>query len=118
MPGAIPISTCAEARDEQLVLSIEHRAAPSTTGICLELRSDGAGLSLVIGPPTSAPPVVNTQSLEEQIHAALQNATQPLTVIDLRRICRVRTSTLCNALAELTKKGRLCKAERGYQAVP
>jgi hypothetical protein len=103
-------------REEQLLLSIEHRAAPSRSGIALELRSQDEALALAISDALAAPST-EVQALDDQIRAALEGASGPLSVADLRRICRVRTSTLCDALAELTASGRLQKADRGYQLI-
>jgi hypothetical protein len=102
--------------EEQLLLSIEHRAAPSRGGLCLDLRAEGDSLALALSDTLAPPPPISDpKPLDEQIHAALQGADGPLTVADLRRVCHVRTSTLCEALAELTASGRVRKAERGYQ---
>lgn len=102
-------------KDEQLALTIEHRAAPSQTGISMELRAEGEALALAI---SAAPPVSLTAQeppLSERIRAALDGAEAPLTVAELQRACRVRTSTLCEALAELAAAGHVQKADRGYR---
>jgi hypothetical protein len=106
-------------REEQLLLSTEHRAAPSRSGISLALRAQNQALALAVSDAPAVPPSTSTETpaLDEQIHAALEGASGPLSVADLRRICRVRTSTLCDALAGLTASGRLQKAERGYQLI-
>ena len=101
-------------REEQLLLSIEHRAAPSRAGISLELRAERDSLALAICDAAAVPQPAQPRALDEQIRAALEGAGAPLTVAELRRICHVRTSTLCEALAELTAQGQLRKAERGY----
>jgi hypothetical protein len=102
-------------RDEQLVLSIEHRAAPSRTGIWLELGAQDGALALAMSDAPAALPATEAPALDAQIRAALESANGPLSVVDLRRICRVRMSTLCDALAELSASGLVRKAERGYQ---
>jgi RecA-family ATPase len=102
-------------REEQLVLSTEHRAAPSQSNISLELRAEGEALALAIGNAPPVPVTAQQPRLAEQIQAALEAAAGPLTVGDLRRACRVRTSTLCDALAALAAAGRITKADRGYQ---
>ena len=81
----------------------------------MELRAEGEALALAI---SDAPPVSLTAQqppLGERIQAALGGADGPLTVAELQRACRVRTSTLCEALAELAAAGRVQKADRGYQ---
>ena len=102
-------------REEQLVLSTEHRAAPSQPSISLELCAQREALALGIRDAPSAPVTIQKPPLAEQIQAALEGADGPLTVADLRRACCVRTSTLCDALAELAAAGRVQKADRGYQ---
>lgn len=104
-------------REEQLFLAIEHRAAPSRSGISLELRAQNDALALAVSDAPAVLPNTAAPALDEQIRAALQGASEPLSVADLRRICRVRTSTLCDTLNELTASGRLRKAERGYQLI-
>jgi hypothetical protein len=101
-------------REEQMLLSIEHRAAPSQAGICIELHGEDESLALRIR--AAAPPAAITPpTLDTQIQAVLREAADPLSVADLRRACRVRTSTLCEALARLSTSGALTKTARGYQ---
>jgi hypothetical protein len=103
-------------RDESLSLSIEHRAAASRSGISLELRTADDAVALAISDTVTAPPpIAAVPSLEEQIRTALKSAGAPLSVVELRRTCRVRTSTLCQTLAALTASGHLQKADGGYQ---
>jgi hypothetical protein len=104
-------------RDDQLLLTIEHRAAASGSGLHLELNEQGDALALEIA---AAPRVVANQTheripIDEQIRAALQGAEGPMTIADLRRSIRVRTSTLCEALAALAQAGVVQRADRGYQ---
>jgi hypothetical protein len=103
-------------REEQLVLSIEHRAAASRGGIRLRLAMDRdtAALAIADDPivPSAEPQPV---PLHEQIRQALAASHTPLTVVDLRRTCRVRTSTLCDALAALVADGPVTKSGRGYK---
>ena len=101
--------------DEQLALSIEHRAAPSQTGISMELRAEGEALALAVSDAPAVAPTAQQPPLSERIRSALDGADGPLTVAELQRACRVRTSTLCEALAELAAAGQVQKADRGYQ---
>jgi len=102
-------------KDEQLALTIEHRAAPSQTGISMELRAEGEALALAISDAPPASITAQEPPLSERIRAALDGAEAPLTVAELQRACRVRTSTLCDALAELAATGHVQKADRGYR---
>ena len=47
----------------------------------------------------------------------LARTDRPLTVAELRQACRVRTASVCEALATLTAQGRVEKTGGGYQRV-
>ena len=104
--------------DEALSLSVEHRAAPSTTGQLLTLRADGPRLALEVldaihaGPPTSR--LAPTTSADTILQVLLE-ATGPLPLSRLRSCCHMRTATLCKSLAELTDQRRIQKTHAGYQ---
>jgi hypothetical protein len=100
--------------EDRLLLSIEHRAAPSITGLPLALRgTDGAvALQLV---DTTAPPRVAPPSPVARIENVLAHSDGPLTLTELRQACRMRTASLCQALATLTAQGRVHKSAAGYQ---
>jgi len=103
---------------EQLTLSVEHRAAPSHTGIALTLRADADALALEVldrpAPASSAPP---SPSAAERVEQALADATAPVSLAGLRRACHMRMATLCAILAALTSAGRIRKTPVGYQLV-
>jgi hypothetical protein len=100
--------------DDRLLLSIEHRAAPSITGLPLALRGpDGAvALQLVdtTATPRDAPP-----SPIARVEDVLLHSDGPLTLTELRQASRMRTASLCQALATLTAQGRVHKSAAGYQ---
>lgn len=101
--------------DERLLLSIEHRAAPSSqNGLPLALRGVGDALALAIvdaTPVLHAPPPSPLDKLED----VLAHTDRPLTVAELRQACRIRTAHVCQALAALTAQGRVHKTAAGYQ---
>jgi hypothetical protein len=101
--------------DDRILLSIEHRAAPSTGGLPLALRAaDGAvALHLVdaaSGPPPAAPP-----SPVARVEHVLAQSDRPLSLTEVRQACRMRTTAVCDALATLTTQGRVHKSAAGYQ---
>jgi len=103
--------------EDRLLLSIEHRAAPSQTGLPLALRGVGPALALELveaRPVTSAPPRSPLDKLED----VLAQAARPLTVAELRQACRIRTAHVCQALAVLTAQGRVHRTVGGYQLTP
>jgi hypothetical protein len=98
----------------KLTLTVEHRAAPSTPAIELELVSHKESLALQV--LTSAPLVNPTAtSIDERITAALIDALQPLSVSQLRPLCRVRKATLCKRLTAMTAAGHLLRDADGYR---
>jgi len=101
---------------EQLTLSVEHRAAPSRTGIPLGLRADADALALeVLDPLAPAAAPAPPTSSAERVEQALAEATAPISLAVLRRACRMRTASLCATLAALTTSGRIHKTTAGYQ---
>jgi hypothetical protein len=102
--------------DDRLLLSIEHRAAPSQTGLPLALRSvDGAlALEIVDAMPPSSPPRPSPTNTLENV---LAHTDRPLTLAELRHACHIRTAHVCQALATLTAQGRVRKIAGGYQLV-
>jgi hypothetical protein len=99
---------------EDLILSVEHRAAPSMPPVSLELAQRGDALALeVIDRRSPVTPASN--SLDERITTALAETGQPLPFADLRSRCRVRAATLYERLAALADGGRIVKAGDGYR---
>lgn len=102
--------------DDRLLLSIEHRAAPSTTGLPLALRSTDGAVALHLVEPT-APTQAAPPSPIARIAEALVQSDRPLTLTELRQACRMRTASVCDALAVLTTQGRVHKSTAGYHWV-
>ena len=100
--------------DDRLLLSIEHRAAPSTTGLPLALRSTDGAVALHLVEPT-APTRAAPPSPIARVEEALVHSQRPLTLTELRQACRMRTASVCDALAVLTTQGRVHKSTAGYQ---
>jgi len=97
-----------------ITLSVEHRAAPSIADLNLRL-ADGARLA--IQPQTDATREADapaTLSPAERIERHLAKAAHPVPLTDLRSACRIRTATLCHALAALADAGKIAKTESGY----
>jgi hypothetical protein len=101
-------------KDDRLVMTVEHRAAPSIADLELELREHGETLALGIVENRSDPEPAET-SAAERIENVLATATQPMTARHLRSACRIRMSTLSATLADLAAKGRVVKADDGYR---
>jgi DNA-binding IclR family transcriptional regulator len=54
----------------------------------------------------------------DRIEHALAHAARPLSLRQLRHVCRLRMATLCEALTTLRTEGRVLKAAGGYQLTP
>ena len=99
---------------DDLVLTVEHRAAQSFGGIHVALRNDGTALALRVIDAPAAPTVPVASSAIEKIEQMLTETTTPLSLPALRSACRVRNTSACQALATLTAEGRVRKTAAGY----
>jgi len=97
---------------EQLTLAVEQRASASSTGISLQLRSEGEALALEVSRAPDAPAAALT--VAERVVRALVEAASPLSIAALRKSCQIRTATLCEVLATLTAQGRVRKTDSGF----
>lgn len=102
---------------DRLVLAIEQRAAPSTSGIPLALRGapEAVALSVVEEAEAEASSPVGPPSPAHRIVQALEAAGQPVSLTVLRKLCRMRTQTLTAALGALLGEGRIEKSAAGYR---
>lgn len=101
-------------KGSQLTLSTEHRAAPSQDHIPLQLTQSGQALALSVvehslSQPNSEPTPV------ERVRQALAKLDQPVPLHQLRKLCGIRTATVCSALEQLSQSGELRRDSRGYQ---
>ena len=101
----------------KLTLTVEHRAAPSTPAIDLELvpRQDALALEILTPAPCETPA---STSIDDRITAALITASQPLSISELRPLCRVRNATLYERLTAMTAAGHLERRPDGYLIAP
>lgn len=103
-------------KGSQLTLSTEHRAAPSQDHIPLQLTQTGSALALAA---LAAQPLAETKTEPtpiQRVRAALTQLQEPVfSVQQLRKLCAIRTETLCAALEELTQQGELSRNAKGYQ---
>lgn len=101
---------------QQLLLTIEHRAAASQNkGIPLALRTAAGAVALHIveDEPTEQEP--SAHSPVERVQHALAVAAVPLDLRALRAACRMRTATVCKVVGELKQSGRVVEIDGGYQ---
>jgi hypothetical protein len=103
--------------ENALSLAIEHRAAPSRSGIALRLLAGGGAFALEIVDPEDMPTLparVPSPAADERILGTLAATRAPLSLSALRQRCRIRTETLCRAVNELLDQGRIDKTPAGY----
>jgi hypothetical protein len=108
-------------RGQQLTLSTEHRAAPSRDHIPLELLQQDDALCLALSSTddseqsarNSSPPS-RRPTPAQRICDALGGLDHPVTREELRKLCAMRTASLCSALAELCEQGTVLDGPRGY----
>ena len=103
-------------RDRQLILSIEHRAAPAPPPCLLELATDPAPHLRVVDPESADPQAA--ADLADQIVTTLAAALGPLSREDLRAALRTRNATLGDALIRLRAEGRIERCDRGFRLRP
>jgi len=102
--------------ENQLTLTVEHRAAPSMPPVDLELAQRGESLALEIrASAQSTPETLSPRSVDERIINALRDAEHPLCASELRNLCAVRKSTFYARLEGLTSAGRLLRSPEGYR---
>jgi hypothetical protein len=102
---------------DQLMLSVEHRAAAAISAVALQLAVGDNAVALVATEqrtpePGAAAPAELT--VEHRIVEHLGAATAPLTATALRKLCQVRNASLQAALAALLAGGQLRKERTGY----
>jgi len=103
-------------RGQALTLSTEHRAAPSQDHIPLQLTQSASALALsVANPDSSNPPLESQASPVERVRQALAQLDQPTSVQHLRKVCGLRTATVCSSLAQLSQRGLVTRTAKGYQ---
>ena len=99
-------------RDNLIVVTVEHRSAPSPPPCTLELVTDPTPHLRVVdaggGDPAAA------SQLAEQILKALADAGRPLTREALRDSLRTRNATLGEALVQLRATGRIERSSAGF----
>lgn len=107
------------AKGSTVLLAIEHRTAASSTGTVLDVRISDGRVSLAVADrtgadePAAATPQVRTPV--ERIEQALAAADAPCSLKQLRTTCRMRTESLCEALATLKAQGRVVLDKTGYR---
>ncbi len=99
---------------DQLRLTIEHRNAPSTPALAVELHTERDAVALRIAEGQSLPET-QTSLPGERVLAALASASQPMTRRALRDACRMRAVSVGNALTALLDQGQIVADINGFR---
>lgn len=102
--------------DDELSLTIEHRAAASIDGLSLSLQADGDALSLrVVDAAVPAAAVPSSASPLERVAKILADATTPLTQREIRDLAKIRAASVGDALTALVTDGRILRTDGRYE---
>lgn len=102
--------------DNQLLLTLEHRAAraPEPMRLALVSRPDGSATHLEVLASPAPDALERGPSLTERALDALRAAQEPVSRAALRETLRVNNARLGDALSELQRLGRLCRTAQGW----
>lgn len=103
--------------EDELSLTIEHRAARSAGGIGLVLHAEGDSLALRVKDHTVTEPSPPRVTAIERVEQILVEATAPMSQREIRDLAKIRASTVGDALAALVTDGRIVRQEGRYQVV-
>jgi len=102
-----------------LLLSVEHRAAPCRDNIPIELCANGSALALAVKTGESrvatgsCPKATPRQDPCHRVIQAMEKLNGPVSIQQLRKICRIRTATLCQTLSTLKDQKRVIHGPDG-----
>lgn len=109
---------------ETIILEVEHRNAPAIHGLVLQPERFGESIALMLreglvfdddeGEDGDNELEVAAPNNRELILTALTKAGKPMSRNDLRKTCRVRTTTIITVLTEMLKAKEIRKQGRGY----
>lgn len=107
-------------RGGDLILAVEHRAAPAPSPLRLHLASEPAPhlIALDLDPRPAAVAVAVDDALETQILDGLRRGRRPQTTVELRAALCVRKAKLLDALRRLKQRGLVRRDEAGWVFVP
>ena len=99
-------------RDNQIVMTIEHRAARGLNDIEIELADDGQGPALRLRRQVPDEAVPAPDTAEQRIVEVLAEAEKPLSQAQIRKRAAARNATVSATLQELIRDGRVERASK------
>ena len=100
-------------RDKQILMTVEHRAAPGLADIEIELADNGEGLALRLRRPAPTEAEPEPETPERRILQALADADVPLSQRQIRERAATRPATVAAALQKLIREHRVEHAPGG-----
>ena len=103
-------------RDRQILMTVEHRAAPGLNDIEIELAEHGKGPALRLRQVDTAEAAPRPQTPERRILQALADTETPLSQRQIRERAATRPATVAETLQSLLREGCVERApEGGYR---
>ena len=99
-------------RDNQIVMTVEHRAAPGLNDVEIELADDGKGPALRLRRQVPDKALPEPQTAEQRIVEVLAEADKPLSQAQIRKRAAARNATVSATLQELLREGRVERASK------
>ncbi|MDE0380240.1 MAG: AAA family ATPase [Rhodospirillales bacterium] len=94
-------------RDRQILMTVEHRAAPGLNDIEIELADDGNGPALRLRQVETGDAAPRPDNPERRILQALADAEAPLSQRQIRERAATRHKTVGAVLNKLVREGRI-----------
>lgn len=101
--------------DDELSLTVEHRAAASASGLRLALSDDGDALALHVVDTAAVPPTIPLLLPIERVERILAEASSPMTQRQIRDLAKIRAATVSDALTALVTDGRVTREAGRYR---
>ena len=99
-------------RDNQIVMTVEHRAAPGLNDIEIELADEGQGLALRLRRAVPDEAAAKSHTPEQRIIRTLAEAGKPLSQAQIRKRAAARNATVSATLHKLLQQGRIERAPK------
>ena len=100
-------------RDRQILMTVEHRAAPGLNDIEIELADDGKGPALRLRQVETGDAAPRPETPERRILQALAEADAPLSQRQIRERAATRHKTVGAILRKLVREGRIRHDAKG-----
>ena len=111
-----PVSTV-RRRDRQILMTVEHRAAPGLNDIEVELADHGKGPALRLRQVDTAEAGTSPETPERRILRALAEAEMPLAERQIRERAATRHKTVADILQKLVREGRIRHDDEGRYSI-